>query len=132
VPNLFWIGYPMAVVTDDGGVPLYLGLDTGSASTHLNDHALGKIDAVAVDGGRGLRLGAGGGEAVRSRQVEGFAMHLDGWRIAFPKIGVSPGAKGAALVSPDGILGSDVLRDARLVVDLPNGRLRFDRDPKSN
>lgn len=126
-PNLFWIGYPMVVVTDDNGTPLYLGLDTGAAGTHLNVRAMRLIDATVTDGGQGLRLGAGGGEAVQRRNAHDFAMHLDGWRVSFPEIGVSSGGKGAALAPTDGILGSDVVGDGRLIVDLPSGSLRLVR-----
>ena len=125
--NLFWLGYPMVVACGDDGTPYFFGFDTGAAGTSLNTHMLAKAGLRAIDGGGGVRLGAGGGENVRKRIVRGATMHLAGKKYAFPKMNVSDGVKAAELVVPDGGLGSDVLQGARVIVDLPAGRFAIER-----
>lgn len=122
--NLFWLGYPMVLARAGEGRPLLLGLDTGAAATRLMDPGLAKLGRWAESTGPGFRIGAGGGESVTRRRVLDLSLTVDRLRLRFPSIGVlDQGVKAAALVQPDGKLGSDLLRHARVRIDLANGSL---------
>ena len=125
--NLFWLGYPIVIAAGGDGTPLFFGFDTGAAGTSINTHVITKTGARVQSGGRGMLLGAGGGEAVQKRKVHDFVFHLAGRRYEFPEIGVADGAKSAVLVEPDGMLGSDLLQGARVIVDLAEGVFAVER-----
>jgi predicted aspartyl protease len=125
--NLVWLGYPLVIGHSVDGRPLFLGLDTGASASHLRDPIVEKLGLIVREGGRGVALGAGGTEPIPNRTVQDFALIIGRWQFRFPEISIRGRIRSTVLVKADGKLGSDLLADAKVVVDLTNGRFELER-----
>jgi len=122
--NLFWIGYPVLKTVSAGGVPLYFGLDSGAVHSSLTETGLSR-SGVARGKDRRRRIASAGGTETA---VTPTAQRLDLWlakrRLQLEGVPVWP-ARGATFVQLDGIFGSDLLRQAPVIIDGGNGRFEW-------
>lgn len=119
VPNLYWVGYPL-VDGRSGDVQLRFGLDTGAQDTALDVSFLEifhELDAGAVSVRRG---GAGGWEDVEARRVEDVHLSLGGTVAHFAELYATQ-ISTIPLLDVQGIIGSDVAQERRMIVDYPCG-----------
>lgn len=121
--NLHFISQPFVTMTDTNGVPLQFFLDTGSNQTALYPPAYSVIDTSGAEMTTSQRGGAGGFQQVSEYSLENQSLILGNTRIDFQKIKGTPqlGDLGADFIPFDGIIGSDIAQDGRLIIDFQNG-----------
>jgi len=123
--NLFFCGYPILKVKGQNQVPLYFGLDTGANKSHYGQPLLSKINDLKIE--KRMILSGGLGD-VKERALnsienlivylnENQAIHLHNVREMLTDL--------ATFFKLDGVFGSDIAKDGRLVIDYTNRRFEL-------
>ncbi|MEK3797056.1 retropepsin-like aspartic protease [Peribacillus sp. FSL H8-0477] len=123
--NLFFCGYPIINVKGNNQVPLYFGLDTGANKTHFGQPLLSKI--VNLKQEKRMILSGGIGD-VKERELdrienlviylnENQSIHLHKVREMLTDL--------AAFFKLDGVFGSDIAKDGRMVIDYTNRKFEL-------
>jgi Aspartyl protease len=118
--NLFFCGYPIVKVKSNSQVPLFFGLDTGASKTHFGQSLLSKIDKLKIEN---KTIHVGGIGEVKEVEIESIeelmvylkdnhSIHLHDMRKVL--------AEYATFFKLDGVFGSDIAKDQRLVIDYVN------------
>ncbi len=123
--NLFLLGgYPVVRLRSEEGIPLNFGLDTGARESWITDNLLKKIENAATTR-RIKKIGsAGGSEKVEAKVLPELNLILNGCRLTFKKIGTRP-ARLDEFVEMDGVLGGDVFKKGRILINFQNGVFDF-------
>jgi hypothetical protein len=124
--NLFWLGYPIVRLRTADGVPLNFGLDTGAKTSSIRRTIFRKIPAGEVSASSQTVGSAGGTESEDVEVLPSLALDLTGYRLSFRNIATRASAP-TDFVRLDGVLGSDIVKDGRLVFDYHNGVLQLSR-----
>ena len=119
--NLFWLGLPLVRAAAPDGRPLLLHLDSGAGRTSLTARGLAGLASGRSRPRQSALFVAGGLQIVESRDVDGAAFLLAGWRLEFPRLRAYAD-RTHLFYSLDGTLGSDVLRQAVTTIDAGRGR----------
>ena len=122
--NLHFISQPFVTMLDTNGIPLQFFLDTGANQTALYPPSYAVFDTTGAEVVTAHRGGAGGFQEVNEYALLNQSLILGMTRIDFQKIKGTPqlGDTDADLIPFDGILGSDIAQDGRLIIDFQNGR----------
>lgn len=118
--NFFWLGYPFITLTSEEGIPLCFGLDTGAKNSILTKNIFSKIDFEQIESTNESIGGAGGFENVTVDLVSNFKAILNNHQITINDIKVFP-PKSYSIIKHDGIIGSDLLKNAVVEIDYQNG-----------
>jgi hypothetical protein len=119
--NLFWLGLPLVRAAAPDGRPLLLHLDSGAGKTSLTARGLAGLGSVRSRPRQSALFVAGGLQLVETRDVDGAAFLLAGWRLEFPRLRAYAD-RTHLFYSLDGTIGSDVLRQAVTSIDAGGGR----------
>ena len=121
--NFHFLTQPFVSVSDTTGVPLKFFLDTGANVSSLYEPAYTYFDTSKAETSKAAVGGAGGFQTVEQFKFENQSLILGTSRIDFSTItGKSPmGDTEEGFILYDGILGSDIAKDARLTLDFQNG-----------
>ncbi len=122
--NFHFITQPFVMVRDTTGIPLYFFLDTGANSTALYPPAYTAFDTTGVEKKHAHIGGAGGFQTVDQYRFRKQSLVLGSTRIDFPSLSGQPmlGDPTEGFIDYDGILGSDIAKKGRLILDFQNGR----------
>ena len=123
--NLFFCGYPIIKVKGKNQVPLYFGLDTGANKTHFGQPLLSKVDDLKIEKRMILSGGVG---SVKERELDSIAslivylnrnqsISLQNVREMLTDL--------ATFFKLDGVFGSDIAKDGRLVIDYTNRKVEL-------
>src|SRR6266550_577368 len=118
--NFFWVGTPIVRLIAPGGIPLHLGLDTGSQETYATERLLTKTRARTFVGERTRIGGFGGTKEFRGRFISELRLSLHGKALLFQKVLVFAPAV-STFVNLDGVLGNDIARTGVVRLDAANG-----------
>jgi hypothetical protein len=125
--NLFFCGTPFVKVQSATGNPLYFGLDTGANKTHFGPPLLTKVDGLTV---KDRILHGGGLGDIKEREtksIEQLSIQFDHSQdITLQNVRMMLSDFGT-FFTPDGVFGSDIAKDGRLVIDYANRRLELIR-----
>ena len=121
--NFHFLTQPFVSVSDTNGVPLKFFLDTGANVTSLYEPSYAWFDTSRAETSKAAVGGAGGFQTVTQFQFENQSIILGTTRINYATIsGKSPmGDTEEGFILYDGILGSDIAKDALLTLDFQNG-----------
>jgi hypothetical protein len=119
IGNLSWFGYPIVSVSDSGGTSLLFGMDTGAKTSSLTKHFIVKTHVHAGPVESTTSGGAGGWDRVQVEEVNNVTLFLPGNKVFFPKIFAHDREYSSTMVL-HGILGSDIAKEGRLVLDYPH------------
>ncbi|MFC7371969.1 pepsin/retropepsin-like aspartic protease family protein [Fictibacillus iocasae] len=122
--NLFFCGSPIVKVKGENDVPLYFGLDTGANKSHFSQPLLSKMANLFIEK---RTVHAGGLNDVKEIEVEcivSLDVYLNDQLITLHNVRKVLADFGA-FFTLDGILGSDIGHDARLIIDYKNRRLEL-------
>ena len=119
--NLFWLGLPLVRAAAPDGRRLLLHLDSGAGRTSLTARGLERLGADRSRPAQSALFVAGGVQRVETRNVDGAAFTLAGWRLEFPRLRAYAD-RTHLFYSLDGTLGSDVIRQAVVTIDATGGR----------
>ncbi|HWI47820.1 MAG TPA: pepsin/retropepsin-like aspartic protease family protein [Rummeliibacillus sp.] len=121
--NLFFCGYPIWKVKAKNQVPLYFGLDTGASKTHFGQPLLSKIGDLKIE--KSL-IHAGGIGDVKEKEIdsiESLIVYLnEDQPISLHNVS-NVLADYATFFKLDGVFGSDIAKDGRLIIDYANRNL---------
>jgi len=118
--NFFWVGTPIVRLIAPGGIPLHLGLDTGSQETYATDRLLAKTRPRTFIGERTRIGGFGGTTEFRGKFIAELRLSLRGKALLFQKVLVFAPAV-STFVNLDGVLGNDIARTGIIRLDATNG-----------
>jgi len=118
--NFFWLGYPVVSLTDQSGVKLHFGLDTGSRRTSISENFLAKVQVDNVKMKKKTIGSAGGFERIVSAVIPDLTLKIGKSTVKLQEVGTAP-QKGAVFIKLDGTLGCDAWRHGRIRVDWTNG-----------
>jgi hypothetical protein len=111
------------VAVDSSG-PLNFILDTGASTSMITRAGLDKLLAVpAQAGGMGCIGGAGGGDAGKIRTLRPLRLTVAGQELFPQTLIVHELPTEGLAITPDGILGEDVLRNFKVIVNAADGVL---------
>lgn len=128
-PNLFFAGQPYTQVAIDSSGPLNFILDTGASTSMITPAGLDKLIAMpAQAGGMGCIGGAGGGDAGKIRTLRPLRFTVGGQELYPQTLMVHEFPSDGLAIAPDGILGEDVLRNFKVIVNAADGMLTLERD----
>ncbi|MFF2793990.1 retropepsin-like aspartic protease [Lysinibacillus xylanilyticus] len=123
--NLFFCGYPILKVKGQNQVPLYFGLDTGANKTHFGQPLLSKIDDLKK--AKRMILSGGLGD-VKEREldsIESLIIYLnENQSISLHNVREML-TDLATFFKLDGVFGSDIAKDGRLVIDYTNRKFEL-------
>jgi hypothetical protein len=102
------------------GVELNFGLDTGAKSTSIRENIIAKVTGERPTDKTITLRSAGGAERVESKVLQNLELVLDGHRLTFENIATNP-SDPAAFIKLDGVLGSDISKNAAIRIDYQNG-----------
>jgi len=126
--NLFFAGQPYVPIAVDSSGPLNFILDTGASVSMITRAGLDKlVSAPALASGLGCIGGAGGGDAGRLKAVRNARFTVAGQELYPVSLSVHELPREGLAVTPDGVLGEDVLRNFRVVVNAADGRLTLEK-----
>jgi hypothetical protein len=117
---LFWLGYPVVSLTDQSGVKLHFGLDTGARRTSISENFLAKVKVDNVQMKKKTIGSAGGFERVVSAVIPGLTLKIGKSAVKLQEVGTAS-QKGAVFIKLDGTLGCDAWRRGRIRIDWTNG-----------
>jgi len=123
--NFFWLGYPIVELISDGGIPVLFGLDLGARSSSITNHIFQRINVLPSDTKQENVGSAGGFEKLEIKVLPELTLLFDNYRLQFNNIQTRP-AKGAIFIKPDGILGADIVENAKLIIDYQNGYFGYE------
>jgi predicted aspartyl protease len=121
--NFHYLTMPFVSVLDTNGVPLPFFLDTGANETTLYPSSYAYFDTSSATLTNTKVGGAGGFQTVTKLTMENQSLVLGGTRIDFEKIdgGSFLGNPDDGFVRFDGMLGSDIAKNGKLILDYQNG-----------
>ncbi|OGF62789.1 MAG: hypothetical protein A2Y62_11975 [Candidatus Fischerbacteria bacterium RBG_13_37_8] len=125
--NFFWLGNPIIKVQTPQGLPLLFGLDTGAIRTFITENILWKIKPASIRGQRSKILSIGGYNKILSKIIPDLTLILNNYQLYFQNIGTRP-VNRSLFISIDGVFGSDVGQDGKIVIDSMNGIIQFEYD----
>ncbi len=123
--NFFWLGYPMVELLSESGIPVLFGLDTGARNSSVTDHLLGKFEIMPTSTKQETVGSAGGFEKMEVKTLPGLTLLLGNYRLQFSNIQTRPPVN-TIFISPDGVLGIDIAKDARLIIDYKNSYFGYE------
>lgn len=129
--NLFDLGEPMVVLTDEHGTRFNFLLDTGSNLTSLGQNTLSKINAQRLRKRMTIVGGAGGMESFNAAVVPHLTLYTNNYVLEFKNLRTHPESKGE-VIKRDGILGSDVAQRGAITIDYQNGYFEFQEITKQH
>ncbi|MFT9821029.1 retropepsin-like aspartic protease [Lysinibacillus sp. NPDC056185] len=123
--NLFFCGYPILKVKGQNQVPLYFGLDTGANKSHFGQPLLSKIDNLKI---ARRKVHSGGFGDVKERELDSIesltvnlnenqSIRLHNVREMLTDL--------ATFFKLDGVFGSDIAKDGRMVIDYMNRKFEL-------
>jgi hypothetical protein len=118
--NFFWLGYPVVSLTDQSGVKLHFGLDTGSRRTSISENLLAKVQVDNIKMKKKTIGSAGGFERIVSAVIPNLTLKVGKNTVKLQEVGTAP-QKGAVFIKLDGTLGCDAWRRGRIRIDWTNG-----------
>jgi predicted aspartyl protease len=118
--NFFWLGYPVVSLTDQSGVKLHFGLDTGARRTSISENFLAKVQVDNIKTKKKTIGSAGGFERIVSTVIPGLTLKIGKSAVKLQEVGTTP-QKGAVFIKLDGTLGCDAWRRGRIRIDWTNG-----------
>ncbi|MEO5589574.1 MAG: retropepsin-like aspartic protease [Gemmatimonadaceae bacterium] len=124
--NLFWIGTPIVRLITNSGIPLHFNLDTGAQESYSTDALLSKTKPRTFVGERRLVGGLAGISIIHGRFVDELRATMAGQPVLMRKLLIFAPAF-SSFVSLDGILGSDVGKNAVVRIDATNGIYRLEQ-----
>ncbi|WP_240628686.1 retropepsin-like aspartic protease [Bacillus salacetis] len=121
--NLFFCGAPFVKAQGPYGRRLYFGLDTGANKTHFGQPLLTKLDGLTV---KSRILHGGGLGDIKEREtksIESLSIQFnDSQTLSLQNVRMMLSDFGT-FFTPDGVFGSDIAKDGRLIIDYENRRL---------
>ncbi|MGE7687664.1 retropepsin-like aspartic protease [Lysinibacillus sp. NPDC097214] len=123
--NLFFCGYPILKVKGKNQVPLYFGLDTGANKSHFGRPLLSKIDDLKIE--KRMILSGGFGD-VKEREldsVENLIVYLNEHQSISLHNVREMLTDLATFFKLDGVFGSDIAKDGRMVIDYTNRKFEL-------
>ncbi|MGE7947615.1 retropepsin-like aspartic protease [Lysinibacillus sp. NPDC093688] len=123
--NLFFCGYPILKVKGKNQVPLYFGLDTGANKSHFGRPLLSKIDELKIE--KRMILSGGFGD-VKEREldsVENLIVYLNEHQSISLRNVREMLTDLATFFKLDGVFGSDIAKDGRMVIDYTNRKFEL-------
>ena len=118
--NLFFCGAPIVKVIAENGAPLYFGLDTGANKSHFGEPLLSKVDNLMVEN---RIMHAGGLGDVKEREIKSIkslSLQVDSKQNLTLKNVRMMLSDFCTFFSLDGVLGSDIAKDGRMILDYQN------------
>jgi len=126
--NLFFTGQPCVQVAVDSSGPLNFILDTGASLSTITKSGLARLLAAPrLSRSLGCVGGAGGSDAGGIRAIKAARLTIAGQELYPVSLAVHDVPDEGLVVSPDGLLGEDVLRNFAVVIDAGNGMLTLIR-----
>ena len=117
--NLVWVGKPFVQVRTTLGETVQFALDTGAQSTFVNEAVVKKVRAAtSYPDARVFGIAATGGQMVRL--VPKLRLEVGGRSLLMSDLIIYT-RPSSGLVESDGILGSDIGRFGRVIIDATNG-----------
>jgi predicted aspartyl protease len=122
--NLFFAGQPCVQVAVDSSGPLNFILDTGASLCTVTKSGLDKLLAVPrLSRNLGCVGGAGGSDAGGIKAIKATWLTVAGQELYPVSLAVHELPDEGLAIIPDGLLGGDVLRNFKVVIDAQNGML---------
>ncbi|MGE5499771.1 MAG: aspartyl protease family protein [Syntrophothermus sp.] len=115
--NFIWFGYPAVSLSDSSGSELLFGLDTGAKATSLSQYY--EVSAGSGTSETKTYGGAGGFEKMEVLNLKNISFNFTGSRVLFPEI-YKKNHNFTSTVRLHGVIGSDLPRDNRLIIDYPH------------
>ena len=121
--NLHYLTVPFVSMKDTSGVRMPFFIDTGANSTNLYPAAFALFDTSSASWTTSKVAGAGGFQNVSKFTLSDQSLLLGNTRIDFSEIDGMPmlGNPDEGFVSFYGVLGSDIAKGGRLILDYQNG-----------
>ena len=123
--NLFFCGAPILKVKAKNQVPVYFGLDTGASKTHFGQPLLSKIDDLKIEK---RMIPSGGLGDVKVREIdciESLIVFLNEDQSVSLLNVRKVLADFATFFKLDGVFGSDIAKDGRLIIDYANRKVEL-------
>ena len=118
--NLFFCGAPIVKVSADTQTPLYFGLDTGANKTHFGQPLLTKVDNLQVENRTKHAGGLGDVKKREIKSLESLSIQLSPHQnLTFQNVRMML-TDFATFFKLDGVFGSDIAKDGRLIIDYAN------------
>ncbi|MGE7623251.1 retropepsin-like aspartic protease [Viridibacillus sp. NPDC096237] len=123
--NLFFCGYPILKVKSKNQVPLFFGLDTGANKSHFGQPLLSKIEDLKIEK-RVVQIGGiGGGIEKEIDNLENLNVYLnDDQSISLYNVSKVL-IELATFFKLDGVFGSDIAKNGRLIIDYTNRKVEL-------
>ncbi|MGD6964437.1 retropepsin-like aspartic protease [Fictibacillus phosphorivorans] len=123
--NLFFCGSPIVKAKGENDIPLFFGLDTGANKSHFDEPLLSKIDNLKIKKRVVHAGGLGDVKKLEVDTIENLNVCLkENQHIQLHNVRKVL-AEFATFFKLDGILGSDIAKEGRLVIDYVNGRIEL-------
>lgn len=122
--NFFWLGYPIVRLQSGEGTVMHFGLDTGARTSSIRRNIFTKVTGD-TSGRKTTTIGSAGGmEEAEVQVLTRLELILHNARLSFQNISTRP-SDPATFVRLDGVLGSDIAKNARFLLDFSNGSVRL-------
>lgn len=118
--NLFWLGCPFIKLPDTSGITLNFGLDFGSQKSSITNNIFKKIQFEKIYRITKPKTSVGGEIYFNSKMVSSLSVVLSDEDITFYDIGTTYQFP-HLFPKLDGILGSDILDNSVVTIDILNG-----------
>jgi clan AA aspartic protease (TIGR02281 family) len=118
--DVFWMGVPLFTCTDSTGTPLLFTFDSGANISAVYPQYFPKGDTLHAKEKKVTLGSAGGKRTIRSLTFPRIVLNAGGQKIVLKKTGTDP-ALSQGLLSPDGVLGINVLSKYNFHFDLRGG-----------
>lgn len=122
--NFFWLDNPVVSLHSDKGIPLLFRLDTGANVSGVSENIFSKINAQNLESESKTIGSAGGFESVEKKVIPDLTIVLGNNALNYKNI-TSHKTKNNSFLNTDGVLGSDILKDAVITIDYLNGRFDY-------
>lgn len=123
--NLFFCGYPILKVKSKNQVPLFFGLDTGANKSHFGQSLLSKIEDLKIE--KKIVQTGGVGEVIEREidSLKNLIVYLnDNQSINLHNVSKVL-IEFATFFKLDGVFGSDIAKDGRLIIDYTNRKVEL-------
>jgi hypothetical protein len=123
--NLFFCGAPIVKVKGNNRVPLFFGLDTGANKSHFDEPLLSKIDNLKIEKRTVHAGGLGDVKEIEIDSIESLNVYLNDNQYIHLHNVRKVLAEFATFFKLDGVFGSDIGKDGRLIIDYVNRRVEL-------